>query len=124
MESHFLQQRFDLECNTSHIFPRHSGSGIQIDAQLIGVIKITCPNRMRMKLNASEVHNPGKPGGIIHDDLFCLAPGWKRKGDRPKPVGALGWCTLLIKSFFFSAIYEALEHDGTIADSEDSARRY
>jgi len=47
--------------------------GIKIDTQFVRVFKIRGPHCVRMQFDTAEIHDPGQAGGIIDNDLFCLA---------------------------------------------------
>jgi hypothetical protein len=47
----------------------HPGSGIQIHAQFVRVIQIVGPDRVRVEIDAAQIHEPGKLRQIGHDDL-------------------------------------------------------
>ena len=59
-------------CTCAHVTP---GTGIQVDAQLVGMIEIFGANRMRMQLEAREVREPGERGGVARHDLLGGAAG-------------------------------------------------
>ena len=46
------------------------GTGIEIDAQLVGMIEIVGAHRMRMQLEAREVGHPGERRGVARHDFF------------------------------------------------------
>ena len=67
---------------SSHATP---GPGIEIDAQLVGVIEIAGAHRVRVQLDAAEVHDPGEPRRVVDDDLLGGAP---RRETRASPCAA------------------------------------
>ena len=78
---------------------------------------------MRMQLDAAEVDDPREPRRVVDDDFFRCAARRKRQRDGAQPRGPLGGRALLIERLAFGAVDEALEHDRTIADAGESARR-
>ena len=64
-------------CDFSYLFPGNARHGIEIDAQLVGMIDIVRANGMRVQLEASEIGHPGERRGIPGHDFFRPAAGWK-----------------------------------------------
>ena len=100
-----------------------AGTGIEIDAQLVGMIEIAGAHRMRMQLDAAQVDDPGEPRRVIDDDLFRGAARRERQRYGSQPRRPLGGRALLIKRLAFGAVDETLENDRTIPDSGERARR-
>ena len=50
-----LQQRFHLQRHATHVVPADARPGIEIDPQLVGVVEIAGPHRVRVQLDAAEV---------------------------------------------------------------------
>ena len=87
------------------------GPGIEIDAQLVGVVEVAGAHRVRMQLDAAEVDDPGEPRRVVDHDLLGRAPGRKRERHRAQPVGPLLRRALLVERLALGAVDEALEHD-------------
>ena len=100
------------------------GVGIEIDAQLVGMIEIAGAHRVRMQLDAAEVDDPGEAGGVVDDHLLGGAPRRKRQRHGAQPVRPLRRGALLIEGLALGAVDEALEHDRAIADAGERARRH
>ena len=71
---------------------RHRGSdptphrhGVQIDAQLVRMIEIVRPDRMRVEVDAAQVDDPGKGGVVVHDDLVGCPPRRETEFDGVDP---------------------------------------
>ena len=118
-----LQQRLHLQRDAADIGPRDAGAGIEIDAQLVGMIEIGGAHRMRMQLDAAEIDDPGEAGGVVDDDLFRGSAGGKRERDGSQPGGRLSGRALLVERLALRAVDETLQHDRTIADAGERARR-
>ena len=69
------------------LLPPHTGHRVQVHAQLVRMIEIIRPDRMRVEVDAAEVDDPGKGGVVAHNDLVgCptrrepqldgVDPGW------------------------------------------------
>ena len=123
LETHLFEQGLHFESDASHVGPGDAGAGIEIDAQLVGMIEIGGADGVGMKFDAAEVDDPGQSGGIVDDDLFGGSAGGKRKRDGAQPGGAVGRRALLVERFAFGAVHEAFENDGAIANSGESAGR-
>ena len=98
-------------------------AGIEIDPQLVRVIEIARAHGVRMQLDAAQIDDPGEPRRIVDDHLFGGAARRERQRHRSQPRRPLGGRALLIKGLALGAVHEALEHDGTISDSGQSAGR-
>ena len=46
------------------LLPGHPGHRVEVDAQFIGVIQIRRPDRMRIEVDAAQVHRPHQSGSI------------------------------------------------------------
>jgi hypothetical protein len=122
LQPHLFKNRLHLKRNTPHVGPADSRTGIQIDAQLIGMLKVGRPHRVRMQLNAAQVDDPGQPVGFINHQLLSSASRRKRKRNRANPPRSLGRRTLLIKSFTLSTVYKTLQHNRAIANPNQRSR--
>ena len=87
------------------------------------MIEIRCAHCVRVQLNATEVHDPREPGGIVNDNLLRFAAGRKEQRRGAQPLRSIRRCALLIKRLSFSTIDKALENDWTIANAGERARR-
>ena len=65
------------ECNASDVVPRNARPGIEIDPQLVGMLEIAGAHRVRMELDAAEVHDPREAGGVVDDDFLGRSPRWE-----------------------------------------------
>ena len=99
------------------------GPGIEIDAQLVGVIEIAGAHRVRVQLDAAEVDDPREAGRVVDDDLLGGAARRKRQRHGAQPGGPVLGRALLIERLALGAVDEALEHDGPVADAGDRAVR-
>ena len=100
------------------------GVGIEIDAQLVGMIEIAGAHRVRMQLDAAEVDDPGEAGRVVDHDLLGGAPGRKGERHRPQPLRPLLGRALLVERLALGAVDEALQHDRPIADAAQRAGRH
>ena len=57
----------------THLVPRHARHGIEIDAQLVGMIEIVGAHGMRMQLQAGEVGHPDERGRVSRHHLLGRA---------------------------------------------------
>ena len=72
-QTDFFQQSLRLRRDAAHVVPRHARTGIEVDAQLVGVIEVGRADGVWMQLDAAEVDDPGETRGIVHDDLLGRA---------------------------------------------------
>src|ERR1700735_3563639 len=108
-QSHFLKKCFHLQADGSNIVPTHARSGIKIDAQFVWMVQISRSNRMRVQLNASQIHDPGQPRSVVHDQFFRRSARWKSQRNRAKPARMVGGSALLVKRLAFGSVNESLE---------------
>src|ERR1700678_2555276 len=87
------------------------------------MVQISRSNRMRVQLNASQIHNPGQPGSIVHNQFFRRSAGWKSQRNRAKPGRMVGGGALLVERLAFGSVNEPFEHQRPIRDSAESAVR-
>ncbi len=66
--------------------PVDSRAGVEIDAQLVGVLKIAGADGVGVELDAAEVDDPDEAGGVIDDDLFGGAAGGEGEGCGAQPA--------------------------------------
>jgi hypothetical protein len=78
--AHHARDRDDLR-------PLHAGHGIEVDAQLVGMVEVLRAHRVRVQLEAAEVRHPGQRGRVARHDLLRVAARGKRSADHLDPVG-------------------------------------
>src|SRR5258706_15864614 len=66
--------------------PRHR---IEIDSQFVRMLQIVRAHRMRIEIDAPEVHDPRELRGVAHDYFFRGSSRGKRERDRLDPLGSL-----------------------------------
>jgi hypothetical protein len=120
LQPHFLKECLNFYTDGSNIVPTHARSGIKIDPQLVGVVQISRSYWMRVQLNASQIHNPGKPGCVVHDKFFRRSAGWKRQRNRAKPRWMVGRSAFLVERLSLGSVNESFEHQRAIRDSAES----
>ena len=75
---------------TSRTAPRRTpGTGIEVDAQLVGVVEVVGAHGMRVEVDAAEVDDPGELRRVVDDDLVGRAARRERQLDRPIQSGRL-----------------------------------
>ncbi len=97
--------------HTSHVVPARAGAWIQINSQLVGVLKVLGAYRVRVQVDASQVDDPEELRRVAHDDLSRCPARRKAHLHRLDPVGVLRRCPLLEERIALRAIDVALEHD-------------
>ena len=89
----------------------NAGPGIEIDPQLVRVIEVLGPHRVRMEIDAGQVDDPQELGGVAQDDLVGGAPGGKAELDGLDPVRPLLRRPLLVEELLVDAVDVALEDE-------------
>jgi hypothetical protein len=74
LQPDFLKKGLHLHCDTADIGPGNARRWVEVNPQLVRMIEIIGANRMRVELDAAEVHDPCEAGGIIDHQLFRSAP--------------------------------------------------
>ena len=59
------------------------GAGIEVDAQLVGMIEVVGAHGVRVQVDAAEVHDPEELRRVAHDDLVR---GAARRGSASSTV--------------------------------------
>ncbi len=70
-----LEHLADDERDLAHLREGDSRRGIEIDAELVGVVEVVGANRVRVQVEAAQVHHPGEAGGVVHHHLVGGAAG-------------------------------------------------
>src|SRR5438105_4766740 len=77
----------DTSSHVSGVDTRPSGDGVEVDPQLVRVVEVVGPHRMRVQVDAPEVDHPRQLRGVAHDDLSSRATRRERELDGLDPVG-------------------------------------
>ena len=117
------ERRADHSGDLANLFPLDAGHGIEIDAQLVGMIQIAGTDRMRMELEAGEVGHPHERGGVARYDFFGGPARWETERDHLYPVGPRFRRALLIEKLTAGAVRIADEDVRTPARALERARR-
>ena len=64
--------------------PLDARHGVEVDAQLVGMVEVLGAHRMRVELQAAEVRHPGQGGRVARDDLLGGAAGGEAAARRPR----------------------------------------
>ena len=88
-QAHFFEQRFHFHGHAAHVVPANARTGIEVHAHFVGMIQVAGAHGMGVEFQAAEVHDPGQPGGVIHDHLFGGAAGGERECHGAQPGGAI-----------------------------------
>ena len=86
-EAVLFEDGFDFEGDGADVGPFDAGAGIEVDAELVGVVEIVAADRVRVEFDAAEVDDPGEAGGVVDDDLFGGAAGGKGERDGAEELG-------------------------------------
>ena len=113
-----FEKPFRFDRDATNVVPLDARAGVEIDAQLVGMVEIIRADGVRMQLDAAEVHDPGEAGDIIDDDFFRGATRGKGQRDGSQPLGPVVRRALLVERLFLGAIHEALEHERAVAGAE------
>ena len=96
-EAVLFEDGFDFEGDGADVGPVDAGTGVEVDAELVGVVEVGGADGMRVELDAAEVDDPGEAGGVVDDDLFGGAAGGKGEGDGAEEGWEVRWGALLVE---------------------------
>ena len=105
----------DDQRDLAHVVPRHTGRGVEVDAQLVGVVDVLPPRRPWVEVDDAEVVGPHEVGGVHRAQLLGCAPGRERHRRGLQPVGDLLRHALLPDRLLLDPVDEALHHRGPVA---------
>ena len=57
------------ERDVAHVFPGRARAGVEVDAQLVGMIEVVGTHGVRVQVDAAEVDDPEELRGVAYDDL-------------------------------------------------------
>jgi hypothetical protein len=113
----------DDESDLPHLRPLHTGTGIEIDPQLVRMVQIAGSHGVRVEVDAGQVDDPRQRGGVIDDHLVGGAPGREGELYRSDVWRQVLGRALLEERLTIGALDEALERHGPIADAHQRAVR-
>ena len=94
----------------AHLWPLHAGHGIEVHAQLVGMVEVLGAHRMRMQLQAGEVGEPRERGGVAWHDLLRGATRGEAQRNHVDPRRAGFRRPLLIEELAGDAVGVAHQH--------------
>jgi hypothetical protein len=113
--------------HVAQLVPRHPRNGVEIDAELVGMIEILGAHRVRMELETGEVGHPQQVRrGAGHDLLRCAARRKLQRGHLdPGGAGLRG--ALLVEELLPNPVRVAHQHvrasagaaQRTVGDSQE-----
>ena len=89
---------------------------VDVDAQLVRVIEVRAPHRVRVPVNVAERDRPQQVRGVDRHELLRLAPGRELQHRRLQPLRPLRRHALLVDRLRLDPAGEALEHRRALAD--------
>src|SRR5688572_662539 len=101
--------------------PRHR---VEVDAQLVGMLEVLRPHRVRMELQAREVREPGERRGVARHDLLRCAPRGEAQLDHLDPLRTALRRALLVEELALDPVGIAHQHVGPAARSPKGSFRY
>ena len=111
----------DAEGNPPNVGPRDARLGIEIDAELIGMIDIRSPYGPRVEIDAAEVDGPHDVGNVDGAELARDSSAREGDGDGLQPVGLAVRYALLEEELSGGAVGVPLQHGGPGLDTAQRA---
>ncbi len=112
IREHVAREQRDLD----DVGPGDPWDRVEVDAELVGVLEIARPDRVRVEVDATEVHDPGELRRVAEDQLAGGAAGGKAQLHRLDPGRPVLGSALLVEGRLIRAVDVALEDDGPPRD--------
>ncbi len=110
---HLLRHHGDV-ADLRPLDPRHR---VEVHPQLVGMIEIVRAHRVRVQVDAPEVHDPRELGRVADHDLLRGSAGWEAELDGLDPVGTRGRRPLLEEEVALGAVDEPLQRHRSSGDA-------
>ena len=98
-----------------------AGVGVQVDAELIGVVDVGGADGPGVEVDAAEVGDPGEVCGVIDDHEVGGAAAGEGDVGGLDAGGQVGGRALLEERLFGNAVDEALEDHRAVSDAAEGA---
>ena len=102
--------------------PADAGHRVEVDAQLVGMVEVVGPDRVRVEVDAAEVDDPGEACRVVDDDLVGGTAGREGQRHRPQPLGPVLGRPLLEEGLARGAVDEALQRHRPPTGAGEGAR--
>ena len=116
-----LEHGAGLERHAPHGVEGDAGLGIEVDAQLVGMVGVAAAHRPRVQVEAPEVDRPQDVGHVDRAQLLGAAPARERHRHRLEPRRAARRHPLLVEERPLGAVGVALEHGRALAHPPQGA---
>ena len=107
----FLEHVAHDHAHPPHVVPGHSRSRIQVHAELVRMLEVVGAHRVRVQIDAAQVHDPEKLRRVPSHDLPGGAAGRETQLDGLDPVGMRLGRALLVEGLALGALHIAFEDD-------------
>ena len=124
LEPHLVQRRTHRQRYLPHLAELNSWLRVQVDPQLVRMVEVRRPHRMRVQLHAAQVDHPCQRRRVIDHDLIGRPPGRKGKRHRAHILRQIVRRALLVKRLAMRPVHEALQHDRPVGNAPQHPRRY
>ena len=71
-----LQHLAHAERDLAHLGERHLRAGVEVDAQLVGMVEIGAAHRPGIPVDHAEVDAPDEMGGVVGHELARVSGRW------------------------------------------------
>ena len=75
------------EGDVADLRPRHAAHRVEVDPELVRVVEVVGPDRVRVQVDAAQVDHPGELGRVADDDLAGRAARGEAELDDLYPLG-------------------------------------
>ena len=120
-EPHVSQHGVDHMRHLTYLRPLDAGHGIEVHAQLVGMVQVLGADRMRVQLEAREVGEPRQRGGVARHDFFGGPAGGEAQRHYLDPRRPGLGCALLVEELARDTVRVADQDVGPAARPAQSA---
>ena len=104
-----LERLLRDERDLADLGPLDARHRVEVDPQLVGMVEVLGPDRVRVQVDAAEVGDPGEAGRVVDHDLVGGPAGRERQRRDPQPVGPVVRAPASGRTPPFGAVDEPLE---------------
>ena len=105
----------DLQSHLAHEREGHVLGGVEVDAQLVGMVEVAAAHGPGVPVDDTQVHGPDQVRGVVGHELARVTAAGKGHGGRLQPLRRAVGNALLKERLALDAVDPALHHRGALA---------
>ena len=99
----------------AYLRERDIRTGVEIDAQLVGMVQVRAPHGPRVPVDHAEVDAPDEMSGVVRNELAGVPAAGEGDGRGLQPLGGAIGHALLEEGLALDAVDPALHHGRALA---------